>query len=57
MLISIHRYGYKILKDEKNFYLCLLQTNKNSRIIANDIKYRTNEANIISIKNLCDKSL
>jgi hypothetical protein len=56
MLISIHRYGYKILKDEKNFYLCLLQTTQNSRIIANDIKYRTNEANIISIKKLHDKS-
>ena len=56
MLISIHRYGYKILKDENNFYLCLLQTNQNSRIIANDIKYRTNEANIISIRNLRDKS-
>jgi len=56
MLISIHRYGYKILKDENNFYLCLLQTNRNSRIIANDIKYRTNEANIISIRNLRDKS-
>jgi hypothetical protein len=56
MLISIHRYGYKILKDENNFYICLLQTNKNSRIIANDIKYRTNEVNIISIRNLCDKS-
>lgn len=57
MLISIHRYGYKILKDENNFYLCLLQTNKNSRIIANDIKYRTNEVNIISIRNLRDKSI
>jgi hypothetical protein len=56
MLISIHRYGYKILKDENNFYLCLLQTNRNSRIIANDIKYRTNEVNIISIRNLRDKS-
>jgi hypothetical protein len=56
MLISIHRYGYKILKDENNFYLCLLQTNQNSRIIANDIKYRTNEADIISIRNLRDKS-
>ena len=56
MLISIHRYGYKILKDENNFYICLLQTNRNSRIIANDIKYRTNEANIISIRNLSDKS-
>ena len=57
MLISIHRYGYKILKDENNFYLCLLQTNQNSRIIANDIKYRTNEVNIISIRNLRDKSI
>lgn len=56
MLISIHRYGYKILKDENNFYICLLQTNRNSRIIANDIKYRTNEVNIISIRNLSDKS-
>ena len=56
MLISIHRYGYKILKDDNKFYICLLQTNKNSRIIANDIKYRTNEVNIISIRNLCDKS-
>ena len=56
MLISIHRYGYKILKDENNFYLCLLQTNQNSRIIANDIKYRTNEVDIISIRNLRDKS-
>jgi len=56
MLISIHRYGYKILKDENNFYLCLLQTNRNSRIIANDIKYRTNEVTIISIRNLRDKS-
>jgi len=56
MLISIHRYGYKILKDENNFYICLLQTNRNSRIIANDIKYRTNEVNIISIRNLRDKS-
>jgi len=56
MLISIHRYGYKILKDEKNFYLCLLQTNKNSRVIANDIKYRTNEADIISIRKLSNKS-
>lgn len=56
MLISIHRYGYKILKDENNFYLCLLQTNLNSRIIANDVKYRTNEAYIISIRNLSDKS-
>ena len=56
MLISIHRYGYKILKDENNFYLCLLQTNLNSRIIANDVKYRTNEACIISIRNLRDKS-
>ena len=56
MLISIHRYGYKILKDENNFYLCLLQTNQNSRIIANDIKYRTNEADIISIRNLRTKS-
>jgi hypothetical protein len=56
MLISIHRYGYKILKDENNFYLCLLQTKRNSRIIANDIKYRTNEVTIISIRNLRDKS-
>ena len=56
MLISIHRYGYKILKDENNFYICLLKTNRNSLIIANDIKYRTNEANIISIRNLRDKS-
>ena len=55
MLVSIHRYGYKILKDEKNFYLCLLQTTQNSRIIANDIKYRTNEAfvhQIIRIHNM-----
>lgn len=56
MLISIHRYGYKILKDENNFYICLLQTNGNSHIIANDIKYRTNEVNIISIRNLRNKS-
>jgi len=56
MLISIHHYGYKILKDKNNFYLCLLQTNVNSRIISNDIKYRTNEAYIISIRNLRDKS-
>ena len=56
MLILVHHYGYKILKDENNFYLCLLKTNGNSRIIANDIKYRTNEANIISIRNLSNKS-
>ncbi len=55
MLVAIHSYGYKILKDENNFYLCLLQTKQNSRIIANDIKYRTNEADVISIRNLSNK--
>ena len=48
-----HKMGYKLLRDSENFYLCLLEAT--GKIIANDIKYRTNEVfihQIIKIHNL-----
>lgn len=48
-----HRIGYKLLKDNEDLYLCLLEAT--GKIIANDVKYRTNEVfihEIIKIHNL-----
>jgi len=48
-----HRIGYKLLRDSDEFYLCLLEATGN--VVANDIKYRTNEIyihQIIKINNL-----
>jgi hypothetical protein len=48
-----HKIGYKLLRDNDDFYLCLLEAT--GKVIANDIKYRTNEAfvhQIIRIHNL-----
>lgn len=48
-----HRIGYKLLRDNEDFYLCLLEVT--GKVVANDIKYRTNEVfvrEIIRIHNL-----
>ena len=48
-----HKIGYKLLRDNEDFYLCLLEAT--GTIVANDIKYRTNEVfihQIIRIHNL-----
>ena len=48
-----HKIGYKLLRDNDYFYLCLLEAT--GKVVANDIKYRTNEVfvhQIIRIHNL-----
>jgi len=48
-----HKIGYKLLRDNDDFYLCLLEAT--GKVVANDIKYRTNEIfvhQIIRIHNL-----
>jgi hypothetical protein len=48
-----HKMGYKLLRDNNDHYLCLLGAT--GTIIANDLKYRTNEVfiyQIIRIHNL-----
>jgi len=48
-----HKLGYKLLRDNNDQYLCLLEAT--GTIIANDLKYRTNEVfiyQIIRIHNL-----
>ena len=47
------KLGYKLLRDNDDFYLCLLEAT--GKVVANDIKYRTNEVfvhEIIRIHNL-----
>ena len=48
-----HKIGYKLLRDNEDFYLCLLEVT--GKVVANDVKYRTNEVfvhQIIRIHNL-----
>ena len=48
-----HKMGYKLLRDNNEHYLCLLTAT--GTVIANDLKYRTNEVfiyQIIRIHNL-----
>ena len=48
-----HKIGYKLLRDDEDFYLCLLEAT--GKVVANDIKYRTNEVfvhQMIRIHNL-----
>ena len=49
----MNKIGYKLLADNDDFYLCLLEAT--GKVVANDIKYRTNEVfvhQIIRIHNL-----
>ena len=53
IFIMKHKIGYKLLRDNDDFYLCLLEAT--GKVVANDIKYRTNEVfvhQIIRIHNL-----
>lgn len=46
------QYGLKFLQDEYNYYLCLLEIPKDSIVIANDCKYRTDKALVLEIKQI-----
>jgi len=46
----MNSYGFKILYDSDDYYLCLLKIPKESRIIANDYKYRTDKVYICDIR-------
>jgi hypothetical protein len=48
----MNRYGFKILYDGNNYYLCLLKIPKESKVVANDCKYRTNRAYVCDIRNI-----
>jgi hypothetical protein len=48
----MNRYGFKILYDRNNYYLCLLKIPKDSVVVANDCKYRTNRAYICDIREI-----
>jgi hypothetical protein len=48
----MNRYGFKILYDRNNYYLCLLKIPKESRVVANDCKYRTNRAYVCDIRGI-----
>jgi hypothetical protein len=48
----MNSYGFKILYDSNDYYLCLLKIPKESRIIANDYKYRTDRAYVCDIRRI-----
>ena len=48
----MNRYGFKILYDENEYYLCLLKIPKESIVVANDCKYRTNIAYVCDIRQI-----
>ncbi len=50
--IYMNSYGFKILYDRNNYYLCLLNIPKESIVVANDCKYRTNKAYVCDIRNI-----
>ena len=52
----MHKYGYKLLRDDRDYYLCLLQIDDESKVIANDIKYRTDKVFIIDIRRISNLS-
>ena len=47
-----HKSGYKLLRDNNDQYLCLLEAT--GSVIANDLKYRTNEVFIYQIIKICN---
>ena len=48
----MNTYGFKILHDGNDYYLCLLNIPKESRVIANDYKYRTDKAYVCDIRKI-----
>jgi hypothetical protein len=48
----MNTYGFKILHDGFDYYLCLLNIPKQSKVIANDCKYRTDKAYVCDIRKI-----
>jgi len=51
----MNQYGYKILHDGFDYFICLLKIPKDSIVVALDCKYRTNRVYICDIRRLRDR--
>lgn len=48
-MYKLNRFGVKVLRDENDYYFCLLELQEDSKVIGVDYKYRTNKAYIHEI--------
>ncbi len=48
----MNNYGFKILHNGSDYFLCLLDIPKDSKIIGNDYKYRTNKVYVCDIRRI-----
>jgi RNAse (barnase) inhibitor barstar len=51
----MNEYGYKILHDGFDYFICLLKIPKDSIVIALDCKYRTDRVYICDVRRLRDR--
>jgi hypothetical protein len=48
----MNNYGFKILYNGSDYFLCLLDIPKDSKVIGNDCKYRTDKAYVCDIRRI-----